>query len=413
MQDSVNADSKPVDSKMINPKIEENLKETLLIRLPNWLGDCVMLTPTLELLKKHFEVVLVGNKLVLELFSCDSFIKELVIDSTKEDSKKHRFKLLARIKATISLAKSLKKKHNFKYAITFQNAFFSALLLRFSSAKVRIGYSGLRSFLLTHPIKKALGKAPVCKHQVLSYASLLTPLASLLDLESKNLKSPLYDTALMSKNQALIYENLGALRLKVRSKKQDSLDTKILGLSFGASFGISKRWPLEYYAELASYFLSKGYEVRLFGALSEKDLGDRLEALITKNASNLKSLNNLVGKTTIKTLIDSINECSVHVGNDSGNSHIAVALSVPSISFYGPTPSRWGYPWHVTSKGADAGVDEDDHTFLGRFIAIRKKELPCLGCKQRICPLKHHNCMKLITPDEVIDLSNYLVSHNF
>ncbi|PAF50111.1 hypothetical protein BKH43_05735 [Helicobacter sp. 13S00401-1] len=393
---------------------EVKKEKLVLIRLPNWLGDCIMLTPTLELLKRieGVQVVLVGNKISLAPFSRDSFIKDLVIDSTKEDSKKSTFKLLARVKNVARLAKDLKAKYNFEYALTFQNAFFSALLLRLSGAKIRIGYSGFRSFLLTHPINKALGKPPVCKHQILSYATLLIPLVSKLNLVSKTLHLPNYFNSNLSPAQKLLFENIGPMKLKARSIKQ--IKTKknlVLGISPGAAFGPSKMWLIEYFAEVASYFLNKDYEVRIYGAPSEEELGERLKSLVAKSTTKLELFNNLIGKTDIKTLIDSINECNVHIGNDSGNSQIATALNVPAISFYGPMGEKWAYPWSVKENGVDSGIEEGDHTFLGNSVAITK-DLPCLGCKKRVCPLKHHNCMRLITPDEVIDLVTYLVNHS-
>src|SRR5690606_2218013 len=44
----------------------------------------------------------------------------------------------------------------------------------------------------------------------------------------------------------------------------------VLGLCPGAEYGEAKRWPAEYYAEVAQYALDKGWEVWLFG--SEKDV---------------------------------------------------------------------------------------------------------------------------------------------
>ena len=40
---------------------------------------------------------------------------------------------------------------------------------------------------------------------------------------------------------------------------------------------------------------------------------------------------------------------------------------------------------------------------MNKHSAIVKKELDCQPCMQRICPLKHHNCMRLIQAEDVLE----------
>lgn len=79
---------------------------------------------------------------------------------------------------------------------------------------------------------------------------------------------------------------------------------------------------------------------------------------------------------------------SVFVTNDSGPMHIATALKVPIVAIFGPTDINETAPYTPT------------HT--EQSIALLHADLPCSPCKKRECPLKHHNCMKLISPQEVI-----------
>jgi len=49
------------------------------------------------------------------------------------------------------------------------------------------------------------------------------------------------------------------------------------------------------------------------------------------------------------------------------------------------------------------GPTKDDETsqWMNEKSEIVKKKLECQPCMQRTCPLGHHNCMKLISSDQV------------
>ena len=79
------------------------------------------------------------------------------------------------------------------------------------------------------------------------------------------------------------------------------------------------------------------------------------------------------------------------ITNDSGPMHIAASYDVPIIAMFGPTDSKETRPW------SDNAI-------------ILDKQISCAPCKKRECPLGHHNCMKLITPDEVIMHSYMMLS---
>ena len=91
------------------------------------------------------------------------------------------------------------------------------------------------------------------------------------------------------------------------------------------------------------------------------------------------------GKTTISELTNYISNLDIFITGDSGPMHIAASLNIPTIALFGPTDpietAQWKNPYSV----------------------IIKKDLECQPCMKRTCPLKHHNCMKLIEAREVID----------
>lgn len=334
----------------------------ILLRLPNWLGDAIMATAAIEMLKEHFpkaSFTIVGTPVTCGIFERDPSIKAHFID----ESKKSKSRLLA----TYQLAKKIGK-HDI--SIAFTNNIFSALLLFWTRTPIRIGYGkNLRSFLLTFAPKTRKNT-----HQVLLYSLLLQKI--------------------LHQSEEEIIANTPKLKLICDEKYHDESNIKI-GLSPGAAFGTAKRWLKEYFAEVALYFISKGYEVVLFGDKSDIEAAKEIISIIKKLSNDgqiLQNITDLSGKTTITSLIDNIHKLDLFIANDSGPMHMATALGVPLIAIFGPTDDRGSFPWKHPKS------------------VILNKKIDCAPCKKRDCPLTHHNCMKLITPDEVISQANNILS---
>lgn len=193
-------------------------------------------------------------------------------------------------------------------------------------------------------------------HQVKKYANFVN--------DSLNINLPT--------NKLIIYHDY------VKQKKT----RKLLGINPGASYGSAKRW---YPNEFASVVieLSKHYDTIIFGSINEIDFANEIEKnLIINNINNYK---NLAGKTTISELMTHISTLDLFITGDSGPMHLAAGLQVPTIAIFGPTNSTETSQW-MNSKSV-----------------VVSKKLDCQPCMQRSCPLNHHNCMKLITANEVIN----------
>ncbi len=54
-------------------------------------------------------------------------------------------------------------------------------------------------------------------------------------------------------------------------------------------------------------------------------------------------------KMSLKELVDFIANCSLTIGNDTGPTHIAWAMNVPSITLFGPTNERMIYPTPINA----------------------------------------------------------------
>lgn len=99
-----------------------------------------------------------------------------------------------------------------------------------------------------------------------------------------------------------------------------------------------RRWPIENFARLADAAASEtGARIVLIGGPGEEEYVGRMEAAMVEKAVNL------AGRTTIGQMVELIGRCALFISNDSGPLHVAVAMGVPTVSFFGPeTPIRYG-----------------------------------------------------------------------
>jgi heptosyltransferase II len=171
-------------------------------------------------------------------------------------------------------------------------------------------------------------------------------------------------------------------------KKNKLGKNKILGINPGASYGDAKRWYPDEFANVASA-LSNEYDIVIFGGPDEKDIaGDIEKNLIKKGVTNYQ---NLAAHTSISELMSHISNLDLFVTGDSGPMHLAACFQIPTVSIFGPTK------------------DTETSQWMNKSSFVLKKTLDCQPCMKRSCPLKHHNCMKLIKAKDVLNLIDSLV----
>lgn len=154
-----------------------------------------------------------------------------------------------------------------------------------------------------------------------------------------------------------------------------------MGINPGATYGSAKRWYPEEFAKTAIALSSK-YDIVIFGGPGEVDIAHDIEEEL--KANGITNYQNLAGKTTIPELIEHIAGLSLFITNDSGPMHVAAAYKVKTAAIFGPTRFKETNAWN----------NPDEH--------IITKNLECAPCMKRVCPLKHHECMKLITANDVL-----------
>ena len=177
----------------------------------------------------------------------------------------------------------------------------------------------------------------------------------------------------------------GKLKIYTKFKSKAHTRSLVVGINPGSSYGNAKRWYPEEFSKVA-VDLSKDYKIIIFGGPNELNIAKDIEDyLIEKGITNVS---NIAGKTSISDLIEQISTLDLFVSNDSGPMHVAASFQVPTVSIFGPTR------------------DNETSQWMNSQSVVVKKRLDCQPCMKRICPLKHHNCMKLIKANDVLNAIN-------
>ena len=159
----------------------------------------------------------------------------------------------------------------------------------------------------------------------------------------------------------------------------------VIGLNPGASFGSSKCWPAEYFAELAE-LCEKELDAKIM-LLAGPDEESIVEAILQQ--SRAKIIDTHEEKVDLELLKPVVQRCNLLITNDTGPRHYAVALDVPVVVIIGPTDPRY------TASNLDGTI-------------VIRKEMECSPCHKKTCP-REHQCMTEITATEVFAAAKKLL----
>lgn len=325
-----------------------------LIVGPSWVGDMVMAQSLFITLKKIYP------DCVIDVVSPEWSLPLLqrmpqVSNGISLPVLHGKFSLLTRIKTGLSL-----RNNNYTHAIIIPRSWKSALVTYFSGVSTRTGYRGEMRYGLLNDIRK-LDKN-ILKQTVQRYVAHAYEADSIGPPDI-----PLPVLNIDTENRDKLLSALG-------------LDTEKPVIAFmpGAEYGPAKQWPLEYYAELATMLLDKGYQVWVMGSSKDERAGTQIVNGLTGPAYNL------CGKTGLVDVVDLLSCAEQVVTNDSGLMHVAAAVGVTINAIYGSSTPDYTPPLAEKNK-----------------INVSYLGLECSPCFKRVCPLGHTKCLKNIRPMDV------------
>ena len=315
--------------------------DTLLVRLPNPVGDVVMTTPLLRCLRSAFPScrIVVAGKPVFEpllagLETLDQFV-------ALPSGVRSQARALRTVKADLVLL--------------LPNSWSSALAARLAGIPLRIGRRAQgRGALLTTRLPTVGPARPMTRVYLEMLAALhievprpgQEPAAELRILGNDGTPEPTY-----------------------------------LGVAPGAAFGPSKCYPLDQLVPAVTELAAQtGMQPLLIGSPTEQELLQET-ATALREAGLDPELPAPGGLDQAKRRLAS---CALLVTMDSGARHIAAALGVPQVVIYGPTHPEW------SAHALDATT------------ILRRNELDCLNCHEKVCPIDHR-CMTRIAPRDLVE----------
>jgi len=336
-----------------------NTASHILIIGPAWVGDMVIAQSLFKALKQRNPNAVID--VLAPAWSAPLVERMPEVDHSIVLPFRHgEWRFLDRYR----MGQSLRSK-NYDHAYVLPNAWKSALIPWAAKIPHRTGWLGEQRFLLLNDFRY-LDRS--------RYPLMIERFVALADRPNAPLPHPLPKPRLSIKQGAVTAALI---------KHGMSVHKPIIALCPGAEFGASKRWPPEYFAELACKMLVEGWEVWLFGSPKDKELAYSIERKTQNRCQNL------IGKTNLLEAIDLLSLVEVVITNDSGLMHIAAALEKPQIILYGSSSPAFTPP--LSDKAMSLSL-----------------ELVCSPCFKRECPLQHHRCLRDLLPSMVLES---LVTH--
>ena len=130
------------------------------------------------------------------------------------------------------------------------------------------------------------------------------------------------------------------LQVKLQTIAGGSLGAYVVFNVNAGELAMERRWSPKSFAELADLLsVRQGLTPVLVGSASEKTYVDSVISLM----ESPKSAVNLAGQTSLLEMTALFAQARLVVSNDSGPLHLASAVGVPTVSFFGPeTPLLYG-----------------------------------------------------------------------
>ncbi len=311
-----------------------------------------MCTPALRALRSRYKeshIAFLTESESSDLLSLNPYLDELIVlDKEKYNNPFY------------PLAKMWKlRKGSFDLVIDFFGNPRSAYFSFFSGARKRVGYD--------HPLRKHFYNVVIKEDKTAKYAA-----QSRLDaLKALGIEDRKVDLDFFIPDEARSFAQEFFERNKL------SPENLLISIS-ATSRRHFNRWFLERYAELADWLISQfDATVILVWGPGEKGVVEEVKRFMKRDPVTSWKTKSLFELGAI------LERCDLHIGNDNGTKHIAVAVGKPTITIYGPhSPVSWTYP------------DSSRHKFL-------KSDVDCPDCDA----IKHRctrlSCLDGITVEEV------------
>ena len=344
-----------------------NPKNLLVVRL-GAMGDIVHVMPAVINLRMAFPSAriswLVEDK-HKDLVECLPGIDEVIVFPRRhwQSALKYPQKYFKIISEARMFLKKLRDK-KYDVALDFHGNFKSGLLTYLSNASTRIGFS-----------------KGYCKECNFVFTNLrITPQQKKMNRVDKYL-TLLRGLGIEAHYQRPVFSIPDTDRLYIEDFiHQKHLNQKSIAIIHpGTSlFGKYKRWPPKNYAGLADRLIQElGYSVVFTWGSQEYKIAEEIVSFMRHQAV-------IACKTSIKQLITLLQHAHLFIGSDTGPTHIASCIGIPTVAIFGPKDPVIYAPYNSNA-------------------VVVRKDIPCSPCEMRTC--NHVTCIQSVTPDDVFSVA--------
>ena len=327
-------------------------RSSILVRSPNWLGDTVMAIKAMESIQKilypYTQIIVLCDQSLSSLWKSYDWVGDCVEIIEKKINKEEKEKL---------------KIYNPQVAIIFPNSFRSALEAFKLKIPIRIGRKQeARGNLLTHKIPQYKHKKG--EHEIKRYLEIA--LACGVKKEEIKLKP-----------RTLTFDDELLKLLEIEKEYKN-----YLVIAIGAAYGEAKKWPLEYFSDIVSFWATIGYKTVFVGGEDKEE-----NKFVENMCERFINCYNMMGGTDLYELSMICKLAKVVLSNDSGVMHLAASVGATGIAIFGSTDENATGP------------------LFGKWTILNKK-YDCSPCFERTCSLKidKYKCLRHIYPDDVIEV---------
>ena len=339
------------------------------------IGDLLLVTPVLRTLRTNYpeaHIALLADAKLADLVRLNQNIDELIAI----DKKGHHDKLINYLKFIGEI-----RQKKFDLVINLHKNERASFIAALSGALKIVGYATFGPGLLFSQVMENRKRT---KHQVHAHFDVLTETISITTIDDRGIEMWLDEAAEVAAE--LIWQQAfpGKSPLERGAPQEQGVSrstspSPVIGLNIGASWP-TKRWPKEYFAELADRLVDHGFAIAYFGGPMDVEIVD--QAISLMKHKNHPQVVKLTGKVSLMELAALLKKCAVFVTNDSGPMHIATAMNVPLVSMFGASPVEGFWPYNDIS-------------------IVMKTPLSCHPCYKHTCKLGGLECMYAITVDQV------------
>lgn len=343
----------------------EDKYRRILVARTDRIGDCLLTTPAFKALRLHYPMSFIAamvSPAAKDIVDGNPYVDRVIVfDKDRAQSG---------FLSTLAFSRKLKEM-DFDVALILHPTLRVHLVCFLAGIRERIGYDWKAPYFLTEivPHRKQKGE----KHESEYNFEILERIG--IGEVPRELYMPIRQTSEYYVQG--LFERCGI-----------TLEDRVVAVNPAASC-ISKRWPLDRFAEVIDALaLEEGVKVIVVAASEHQALSSRLLSLTKTKPCNL------TGKCDISQLASLLKRCRLLISNDSGPVHIAVAVGTPVIDIFGRNqpglgPLRWGP--------------------LGMFDVVLHKKMECTPCLAHDCT-QGFKCLSAISVQEVLQHARRLLA---